>query len=153
MGQISVDVNNGGIMTLVQDKHDGSITLSSPGSEYRISPGELVMLMNYYRNCKSGCEESDYIQSQTIKSGTERTKFVLKCGKLLKAAKPHLVSCELKKGEEISVNENNRQYECYIPNDEYVVITCENGFHYVLPVEGNSLGAIAEEIFRSMAHK
>ena len=62
MGQISVDVNNGGIMTLVQEKHDGDITLSSPSSECRISAGELVMLMNYYRNCKSGREISDYIK-------------------------------------------------------------------------------------------
>jgi len=62
MGQISVDVNNGGIMTLVQEKHDGDITLSSHNSEYSISAGELVMLMNYFRNCKSGREISDYIK-------------------------------------------------------------------------------------------
>ena len=62
MGQISADVNNGGIMTLEQEKHDGDITLTSPNGEYRITSGELVMLMNYYRNCKSGCEQSDYIQ-------------------------------------------------------------------------------------------
>ena len=153
MGQISVDVNNGGIMTLIQEKHDVSITLSSPGSEYRIDPGELVMLMNYYRNCKSGCEESDYILSDAQKSGTERTKFILKCGELLKIAKQHLVSCELKKGKEIPVSENKKQYERYIPDDEYVVITCKNGFRYVLPIEGNSLNDIAKEIFNSMAHK
>ena len=62
MRQISVDVNNGGIMTLAQEKHDGDIVLTSHNCEYRITPGELVMLMNYFRNCKSGLEESDYIQ-------------------------------------------------------------------------------------------
>jgi hypothetical protein len=156
MGQISVDVNNGGIMTLIQEKHDGSITLSSHGHEYGIDPGELVMLMNYFRNCKMGYEVSDYIQSQ-MKEGcgaiTERAKFVLKCGELLKIAKPHLASCELKKGQEIPVSENKKKYEHYISGDEYVVVTCKNGFRYVLPVEGNTLNAIAEEIFRSMAYK
>ena len=62
MGQISVDINNRGIMTIVQERHDGNITLSSPHDEYTITPGELVMLMNYYRNCKLGVEKSDYIQ-------------------------------------------------------------------------------------------
>lgn len=61
VGQISVDINNGGIMTLVQEKHDGYITLTSPNYECRISPGELVMLTNYFHNCKSGFEKSDYI--------------------------------------------------------------------------------------------
>jgi len=156
VGQISVDVNNGGIMTLIQEKHDESITLSSHGSEYKVDPGEFVMLMNYFRNCKMGREESDYIQSQ-IKEGcgaiTERASFVLKCGQLLKIAKPHLVSCELKKGEEIPVNENKKHQERYMPDYEYIVITCRNGLRYVLSVEGNSLNAIAEAIFRSMAHK
>lgn len=62
MGQISVDVNNGGIMTLAQEKHDGNIMLSSHEREVIITAGELVMLMNYFRNCKSGHEKSDYIR-------------------------------------------------------------------------------------------
>ena len=61
MGQLSVDVNNNGILTLTQGRHDGDITLGSNDNEYIISAGELVMLMNYFRNCKSGREESDYI--------------------------------------------------------------------------------------------
>jgi len=155
MGQISVDVNNGGIMTLMQEKHDGNLILSSPASEYRITPGELVMLMNYFRNCKLGRKQSDYIKNH-MKEGNakmERAEFVQKCGELLGIAKPHLISCELKKGEEISASENKKKYGCYIPDDEYVVITCKNGFRYVLPVEGNTLIAIAEEIFHSMTHK
>lgn len=61
MGQISTDINNGGILTLTQEKHNDDILLSSPADEHRITSSELVMLMKYYHNCKSGCEKSDYI--------------------------------------------------------------------------------------------
>jgi len=83
----------------------------------------------------------------------DRAEYVLKCGELLRIAKPHLVSCEYKKGRDIPVKENSKLYEQYVPDDEYVVITCENGARYVRPIEGNSLISIAEEIFRSMTHK
>ena len=68
-GKISVDINNGRIMELTQNEHDGFITLSCGNGEHKdysakIDPGELVMLMNYYRNCKDGSEESDYIKSE-----------------------------------------------------------------------------------------
>ena len=80
-------------------------------------------------------------------------EFVSKCGELLRIAKPHLVSCEYKKGRDIPVKDFWEKHEVYAPDDDYVVVTCENGARYVLPIEGNSLNAIAEEIFRSMAHK
>ena len=83
----------------------------------------------------------------------DRAEFVLKCGELLKIAKPHLVSCELKFGQDIPVKESSKSYERYNKDYEYVVITCKNGKRYVRPVDGNDLIAIAEEIFRSMAHK
>ena len=83
----------------------------------------------------------------------EKAEFVQKCGELLAIAKPHLVSCGLKKGNDISASEAKKQYERYVPDDEYVVVSCENGARYVLPAEGNSLNAIAVEIFSSMAHK
>jgi hypothetical protein len=83
----------------------------------------------------------------------DRKHFVERCGELLRIAKPHLISCELVYGKDIFVNEIKKQYERYVPNDEYVVVTCENGYSYKLPVEGNSLIAIANEIFGSMAHK
>jgi hypothetical protein len=83
----------------------------------------------------------------------DRALFVLKCGELLRIAKPHLVSCELKKGRDIYVSENKKQYERYVPEDDYVVVTCDNGARYVLPIDGNSLNAIAAEIFNRMAHK
>ena len=83
----------------------------------------------------------------------DKFEFVQKCGELLTIAKPHLKSCELKKGRDITVSDIKKQYERYIPDDDYVVVSCENGARYILPVEGNSLNAIAAEIFNSMTHK
>ena len=78
-----------------------------------------------------------------------RQEFVKECGKLLNIAKPSLLSCELVLGRDMP----KRAATHYIKEDEYVLITCENGYTYGLPVDGNSLVAIAEEIFSSMAHK
>ena len=58
--QITVDVNNRQIMSLSQEKHDGDMTLTvwKPGGgekgidEWIITPGDFVMLMNYYRTQK-----------------------------------------------------------------------------------------------------
>ena len=83
----------------------------------------------------------------------DRQEFVSKCGELLRIAKPHLVSCEYKKGRDIPIVECRKQLENYQPDEEYVVISCENGARYVQPIEGNSLIAIANEIFRSMSYK
>ena len=79
----------------------------------------------------------------------QRVEFVQKCGDLLANAKPHLISCELKLGKDLPES----IMETYVTEDEYVVVTCENGTNYKIPVEGNSLGAIAEVIFSKMAHK
>lgn len=83
----------------------------------------------------------------------DKREFVEKCGELLNIAKPYLVSCKLVKGSEIKVSELMKQYERYMPDDDYVLVSCENGHTYKICVEANSLAAIAEEIFRSMAHK
>ena len=83
----------------------------------------------------------------------DNAEFVIMCGELLKAAKPHLVSCELKKGKDIFVKDAWRDYERYVPDDDYVVIICENGARYVRPIEGNSKIGIANEIFGSMTYK
>jgi len=81
---------------------------------------------------------------------SKRIDFVQKCGELLRIAKPNLISCELKLGKDIP----HKAYEpCYAPDDEYVVVTCENGHTYKVCVEANSLNAIAVAIFTSMAHK
>ena len=79
----------------------------------------------------------------------QKKAFVQRCGELLKEAKPHLISCELKLGKDIPSN----PIEAYAPDCEYVVVTCENGSTYKLPVEGNSLCETAHTIFSKMLHK
>lgn len=59
---ISFDVNNQRTMKLVQRQHDGKTLLMIEGpdgthesiddTEAFISPGDFVMLINYYRTCK-----------------------------------------------------------------------------------------------------
>ena len=74
----------------------------------------------------------------------ERKKqFVAELGKLLNMAKPHLVSCEYKLGEEIDKSEGL----------EYVVVTAKNDYQYFINVSANSLAAIGEEVFRAMCCK
>ena len=79
----------------------------------------------------------------------QRKVFVKRCGELLREAKPHLVRCELVWGKDIPAN----PFEHYVPDEEYVLVTCENNSTYKLPVEGNSPCTIAAEIFRKMQHK
>ena len=67
MNKISVDINNGRKMTLEQYKHDGGIRVTTGRGKvidngFEISPGDLVMLVNFYLNCKEGIEQSDYIK-------------------------------------------------------------------------------------------
>ena len=71
MNTLSFEVNNGRKMELVQGEHDGFVSIlmtDSKGNpekfnskECFIEPGEMVMLINYFRNCKNGTETSDYI--------------------------------------------------------------------------------------------
>ena len=79
----------------------------------------------------------------------DKKEFVEKCGELLSVAKPHLIKTELKLGKEIEAN----QYEKYLPEEEYAVITCQNGYTYKLPIAATSLCGIAATIFGKMAHK
>ena len=81
---------------------------------------------------------------------SKRIDFVKKCGELLYIAKPNLLNCELKLGKDIPVKPYERDYG---PDDEYVVVTCDNGYTYQICVEANSLIAIATAIFTSMVHK
>ena len=80
----------------------------------------------------------------------QRRAFVQKCGQLLKEAKPNLISSELVLGKEIS---ESPMWKLYVPDDEYVVVSCDNGATYKLPVEGNSLCEIAHTIFSKMLYK
>lgn len=55
--KITVDINNGRKMVLEQYKHDGGIKVTTgPGkivdNSFTISPGDLVMLINYYQQQK-----------------------------------------------------------------------------------------------------
>ena len=93
----------------------------------------------------------------------QNKQFVTELGKLLNMAKPHLVSCEYKLGEELPVR--NRYQEqlikgefvmtpiSYQPEGEFVIVTCKNGYKYEVDVTANSLAAIAEEVFRAMVSK
>ena len=71
MESISFEVNNGRTLELMQHEHDGVVSIhitdangnteTIPQNEKFITPGEMVMLINYFRNCKNGTETSDYI--------------------------------------------------------------------------------------------
>ncbi len=60
-----IEVNNQRYLELQpQDNGIQVVTLGANGdveNTYVVSDGEIVMLLNYYRNCKSGLEKSDYI--------------------------------------------------------------------------------------------
>jgi hypothetical protein len=81
---------------------------------------------------------------------SKRIDFVQKCGELLRIAKPHLLNCKLKLGKDITKSPHEPGF---MPNEEYVVVTCDNGYTYKILVEANSLSAIAKAIFSDMAHK
>lgn len=84
---------------------------------------------------------------------SQRIEFVKKCGELLHMAQPHLISCELKLGKDISDARKKFVQPTISPEEEYVVVTCSNGYNYNLCVEANSLCGIAAEIFSKMLHK
>lgn len=82
-----------------------------------------------------------------------KAEFVNKCNEVLQAAKPHL-SVKYVHGEEIELTNaeekwHQEQYgrSPYYAKGEYLLITCANGYHYVVNVSGNSLAAIAEALF------
>lgn len=57
MRKISVDINNRRKMVLEQYKHDGGIRVTTAYGKvidngFTISPGDLVMLINYYQQQK-----------------------------------------------------------------------------------------------------
>ena len=84
-----------------------------------------------------------------------RKEFVFKVGELLSIAKPNLMYCMLKTGSDI-VREHaedptwsQRSPQIVASEyDEWVVVTCENGYQYFVPVSANSLAAIAEAVFK-----
>ncbi len=82
-------------------------------------------------------------------SGMSIIEFVSKCGELLNAAKPHLLSCEYRLGKDMPPN----KFKQYMDEDEYVLVTCENGYTYDILITGNSLCATANAIFEQMGGK
>lgn len=58
MGKISFDINNGQKIALEQAKHDGGVVVTKTcgkvvsDATFTISPGDMVMLLNYYRQQK-----------------------------------------------------------------------------------------------------
>lgn len=72
----------------------------------------------------------------------EKKEFVVKLNEVLNMAKPHL-TCEFKLGEEIGKN----------AGDEYVVVTCANGYQYHINVSCDSLAAVALDVFRAIVAK
>ena len=80
----------------------------------------------------------------------KRIVFVERCGELLHRAKPNLVSCKLSLGKDIQAKAHD---PIFVPDSEYVIVTCENEYTYKICVEGNSLISIATAIFTSMEHK
>ena len=81
---------------------------------------------------------------------SQKIDFVRKCGEILNIAKPHLISCELNLGKDIHLSDGQPPVH---PDDEYVVVTCDNGHSYNILVEANSLCATASAIFSQMSHK
>ena len=65
---IKIEVNNKQNLVLEDDKGADCLKLKTYDSKgklteaYSMEYGEFVMLMNYFRNCKEGTEESDYIR-------------------------------------------------------------------------------------------
>ena len=93
----------------------------------------------------------------------KKKNFVAELSKVLNMAKPHLVSCEYKLGEELPPEK--RWVECIEngeviskqieeqPTGEYVIVTCSNGYKYKVNVSANSLAAIGETVFTAMVCK
>jgi hypothetical protein len=92
----------------------------------------------------------------------QKKEFVTKLSEVLHIAKPHL-TCEFKLGEELPVRKRWVTQETdegtiytevdYQPQGEFVIVTCANGYQYEINVSGNSLAAIAEEVFTKMVTK
>lgn len=90
---------------------------------------------------------------------TNKIEFVSKCNEVLHLAKPHL-SVQYVHGRDIELTTFEERYYVqqhgrspYFDNEEYLLITCENGYHYVRNITANSLAAIAEELFNFVVCK
>ena len=71
---IELDINNGRTMQLAQQDYNGTITFTTYATkegaienEMHISPGDMVMLLNYYRYIKGNNIKCDFINPTGIK--------------------------------------------------------------------------------------
>lgn len=82
-----------------------------------------------------------------------KTELMNQMSILLKMVKPNLVKCEIVKGKDIHVSDLMKDYERYNPDDDIVVVTCENGYTYKINVTCNSDISIVTEVFNKMVYK
>lgn len=65
-----IEVCNGDKLVLNNNSDGVEVTCCSGDGtidyNYNISDGDIVMLLNYYVNCKTGIEKSDYISEGKI---------------------------------------------------------------------------------------
>lgn len=88
-----------------------------------------------------------------------KKEYVEKLSEVLTISKPHL-RCEYAIGKDIPLTEKDvlvsEMHGINSPYDlagDYVLVHCDNGYRYEINVSGNSLCAIAEEVFTKMACK
>lgn len=88
-----------------------------------------------------------------------KIEFVRELDKVLRIAKPHLTvhyalgqDIELKTGEEVYYKKS-KGFSPYHNREEYLVVECEGGHHYVINITANSLASIAEELFKFVVCK
>ena len=62
-----IKVNNNNTIELEENKVTYRDNNNNIYRELNISDGDIVMLLNYYINCKSGIEKSEYILEEKIK--------------------------------------------------------------------------------------
>ena len=58
-----IPTNNGKEITL-NLTNKGFVVENFGNTDFTIPDHEIIMLLNYYRNCKSGIEKSDYIEQE-----------------------------------------------------------------------------------------
>lgn len=63
--KLTYDVNNGGVLELVQRGHDGTVLIAGTNSHLSktefIPSGDMVMLVNFYRYIKDNDIQNDFI--------------------------------------------------------------------------------------------
>ena len=65
-----ITVNNNRTLTLLPDKNGIEVIVQDGGggieNSYVVPDGDVVMLLNYWKNCKDGIEDSIYISEGKV---------------------------------------------------------------------------------------